>query len=314
MSTIAVLGPGGVGGFLAATLTRSGEQVVVVARDATARVIASSGITVHSVRMGEFTAHPGTTTLLNTEVDFLLIATKANALEGALGRIESDPDLVVPLLNGLDHMDRLRRRFGAGRVAAGVIRIESDRPAPGQIWQTSPAFLVDLATDDPTLRSAVQRLAATLQNAGFEVRIGSSEAQILWSKLVRLNALACTTSAADRPIGLIRRDPQWRATLARCIAETAAVANADGARIDPAQTLAELDDAHAELGSSMQRDLAAGREPELDAIAGAVLRAAARHGLSCPTVEQLRIQVAARVRVPPPRKIPPPHELGTPQA
>ena len=72
------------------------------------------------------------------------------------------------------------------------------------------------------------------------------------------------------------------------MAETAAVAAADGATLDPAATLAELEAAHAELGSSMQRDIAAGREPELDAIAGAVLRAAARHGLRCPTIELAR--------------------------
>ncbi|MHB8656761.1 MAG: ketopantoate reductase family protein [Solirubrobacteraceae bacterium] len=130
--------------------------------------------------------------------------------------------------------------------------------------------------------------------------MGPSEAQILWSKLVRLNALACTTSAADRAVGFIRSDPQWRAALIGCIEEATAVANADGARIDPARRLAELDDAHAELRSSMQRDIAAGREPELDAIAGAVLRAAARHGLSCPTISRLCAQIAQRAGVPMP--------------
>ena len=117
---------------------------------------------------------------------------------------------------------------------------------------------------------------------------------------MRLNALASTTSAADRPIGFIRSDPEWRETLTACIYETAAVANADGADIDPVDRIAELDDAHAELGSSMQRDIAAGREPELDAIAGAVLRAGARHGIPCPTVERLAAMVADAGRDPDP--------------
>jgi 2-dehydropantoate 2-reductase len=294
VSRIAVLGPGGVGGFLAATLSRAGETVVVVARDSTVRAIANRGIAVQSVRLGNFTARPDAVAELGCSVDVLLVTTKANALPAALDRIEAQPGLVVPLLNGLEHMDRLRQRFGPGVVAAGVIRIESDRAAPGRIVQTSPSFRVDLAADDPMLTDALARLAATLERAGVPTRIGPGEQQILWSKLVRLNALACTTSAADRPIGFIRSDPEWRATLELCIAETAAVANADGARIDPAQPLGELEEAHPELGSSMQRDLAAGREPELDAIAGAVLRAAARHGLTCPTVERLSIQVAAR--------------------
>jgi len=294
MSRIAVLGPGGVGGFIAAGLAHAGEDVVVVAREPTVEVIARRGIAVRSARLGEFTVHPDAISELRAPVDVLLVATKAQGLEAALHRIEADPGLVVPLLNGLDHMERLRERFGAGRVAAGVIRIESDRAAAGQIVQTSPSCRVDLAGDDPALAGGLQRLAATLQNAGVPTQTHPSEAQILWSKLVRLNALALSTSVADRPIGVIRSDPQWRATLERCIGETAAVANADGAQVDPAEALAELDQAHAELGSSMQRDLAAGRQPELDAIAGAVLRAAARHGLSCPTVEHLRAQVQAR--------------------
>jgi 2-dehydropantoate 2-reductase len=129
--------------------------------------------------------------------------------------------------------------------------------------------------------------------------VGDNEAQILWSKLVRLNALACTTSACDCRIGFIRADPSWREALTGCIYEAAAVANADGAEIDPAARLQELDDAHPELGSSMQRDIAAGREPELDAIPGAVLRAAAHHGLSCPTIARLYREVAARAGVRP---------------
>jgi 2-dehydropantoate 2-reductase len=192
-------------------------------------------------------------------------------------------------------MSVLRSRFGRGRVAAGAIRIEADRPAPGRIVQSSPFLRVDLAADEQALSPAVLRLAETLRNAGVPVQIGTSEAQILWSKLVRLNALACTTSASDRPIGFIRADPQWRSALVGCIEEAAAVANADGAQIDPAARLAELDDAHPELGSSMQRDIAAGREPELEAIPGAVLRAAARHGLQCPTITRLKQEIERRI-------------------
>ena len=97
----------------------------------------------------------------------------------------------------------------------------------------------------------------------------------MWSKLVRLAPLALTTSVAQRPIGFIRSNTHWRGMLEAAIRETAAVANADGARIDAAETLAELDTAHPTLSSSMQRDLASGRPPEL-AIPGAVLAAASR--------------------------------------
>ena len=299
MESIAVLGPGGVGGFIAAALTRAGEDVTVVARGQTAALIERDGITVQSVRLGDFESRPAATTELVDSVDALIVSPKATGLEDALGRIQTQPRLVVPLLNGLEHMSLLRERF-PGRVAAGVIRIESDRPAPGQIIQTSPFLRVDLASDDPGLDSSLNGLAETLRRAGIPVEIGTAEAQILWSKLVRLNALACTTSACDCQIGFIRTDPSWRAALEACINETAAVANAEGASIDPAALLAELDEAHAELGSSMQRDIASGREPELDAIPGAVLRAGKRHRVECPTIARLTALIADRARIPTP--------------
>ncbi len=301
MSSVAILGPGGVGGFLAGALARAGVDVVVVAREPTAQLIARDGLEIRSVRLGDFSVEVTAVPTLVDQPGVLVVATKATGLGAALDRIDVAPRLVVPLLNGLDHMTALRERFGQAAVAAGAIRIEAHRPAPGKIVQTSPFLRVDLASDDPGPHAALRELADTLERAGVAAELGQSEAQILWSKLVRLNALACTTSATDRKLGFIRSDPEWRAALEACIAEAAAVANAEGAQIDPAKPLSELEDAHAELGSSMQRDIAAGREPELDAIAGSVLRAGRRHDLECPTIERLVVRIAARAGVEVPR-------------
>jgi 2-dehydropantoate 2-reductase len=140
-----------------------------------------------------------------------------------------------------------------------------------------------------------REFAPLLDRAEIPARVLDSEAQVMWEKLVRLNALALTTSATDRLLGFIRTDPAWRVMLEACIDEAARVARAEGADIEAGTAMAELDQAHASLGSSMQRDIAAGREPELDAIAGSVLRAAARHGLECPTIERLASDVAQRI-------------------
>lgn len=302
MPRIAVLGPGGVGGFLAAALARSGAEVVVVGREQSVSMIAAHGIEVRSAVLGAFTARPAAVAELDGELDCLLVATKATGLDAALERVRTRPGLVVPLLNGLDHMAVLRRRWGT--VAAGVIRIESDRPAPGRIVQSSPACRVDLAADDPALGERLTALAGVIEGAGIPVRVERSERHVLWAKLARLTALALCTSASDQPIGVVREDPRWRSALEQCIAETVAVANADRAELDPATARGELLDAPAELGSSMRRDIAAGREPELDAIAGAVLRAGARHGIRCPSVEWLAQRVAERAGIPAPRVTP----------
>jgi 2-dehydropantoate 2-reductase len=300
-SKIAILGPGGVGGFLAAALANAGTDTLVVAREETAAVIDRNGIELRSVRLGDFTAHPRATSILEEPVDALFVATKASGLKDALSRIQSDPPLVIPLLNGLDHMVALRARFGWNAVVAGTIRIEADRPEPGKITQTSPFLRVDLASDDPALVEQLEPIRATLEGAQVPATLGPSESQILWTKLVRLNALACTTSASGRQLGFIRSDPEWREKLVGCVNEAAAVGNADGATLDPASTMKELEDAHAELGSSMQRDIAAGRAPELDAIAGSVLRTGKRLGVACPTIAELAAQIAEIAGVPPPQ-------------
>ena len=269
---------------------------MVVARESTAAVIARDGLRIESVTFGDFVARPRTVSQLEEPVDALLVATKASGLEPALERIAIEPGVVLPLLNGLDHIAVLRRHFAAGSVLAGSIRIEADRPQPGVIVHTSPFLLVGLASSEPGVEPAMRALADTLSRAEVPVRVSGSEADVMWSKLVRLNALACVTSAYDVLLGEIRSTPQLRADLVGAIEEACAVGRAEGAQdIDPARALAELEAAHDTLGSSMQRDIAAGREPELDAIPGSVLRAGARHGIRCPTIERLVSLIAARV-------------------
>jgi 2-dehydropantoate 2-reductase len=303
VSSVAILGPGGVGGLLAAALARMDVPVTVVARESTAETIARDGIVVQSTVLGDFTARPAAVARLIKPVDVLVVATKAAALDDALARVDlaAEPGVVVPLLNGFDHMARLRERFGA-RVAAGTIRVQADRLSgpPTRVVQGGRFLFVELASGDAALRGPLEAFAVLLAAAGVESRVRDDEARILWGKLVRLNTLACLTAAYDVPFGAIRSDPERWAELEACVREGAAVARAEGAAIDPAVVFGEFEVLHDGFGTSMQRDLAAGREPELDAIAGAVLRAGARHGVACPTIAALAERIAQRAGVPAP--------------
>jgi len=297
---IAVLGPGGVGGLLAGALWRSGSEVTVIAREDTAALISRQGLRVRSVLLGDFEARPRALSSTSEPFEVMIVATKAAGLAAALDRVQRAPALVLPLLNGLDHLELLRARFSPRTVLAGAIRVESDRSEPGVIVHSSPFLLVDMAARDRACGAALQALGDELERAGVPVRLGypvtdRSEAEVMWSKLVRLNALACTTSAHDKLLGEIRSTPALRAELVGAIEEACVVAQAEGASdVRVERAVEELDRAHATLGSSMQRDIAAGREPELDAIPGAVLRAAARHELGCPTIEGLVTLIEAR--------------------
>ncbi|MGW2744799.1 ketopantoate reductase family protein [Streptomyces sp. NPDC001450] len=285
--TVAILGPGGTGGLLAALLSRSGHRVICLARQATADTLRSTGIQVRSRRFGDFTAPVEADTELREPVDACVIAVKHTTLDAALTSVPPaalGDALVVPLLNGVEHPAALRTRYRPDHVAPAVIRVESTRLAPGVIEHGSDFVDMDL-TGDTTPRPRLEALAATLSGAGVTTRVLEDETTALWSKMSFLAPFALLTTRYGLPLGEIRT--RHREELETLVAETTAVSHACGAPTDPAQALARYDAFPPAAKSSMQRDAEAGRPLELDAIGGALLRAADRHGVPVPVAARL---------------------------
>jgi 2-dehydropantoate 2-reductase len=290
----AVVGAGGVGGLLGAVLARAGHRVVYVARPDTATTLNSGGLSVRSAQFGEFRMPATAVPRLAGPADVCLVAVKATSLDAALAGVPAralGEGLVLPLLNGVEHMAVLRARFPAAQVVAGAIRVESTRVAAGRIEHTSPFCLIEVASDTAP-RERVDALAAQLRQAGLDVTVRDHETALLWDKLAFLAPLALLTTHADAPAGVVRE--QRRADLETVIGEVAAVARAAGARVDPATILGMFDRVPAGMKSSMQRDAEANRPTELDAIGGAVLRAARRFGIDTPVTARLVEDLRAR--------------------
>lgn len=291
-STVAILGPGGIGGLLAALLSRSGHRIICLAREATAHTLRSSGIEVHSRQFGDFTAAVEADTELREPVDACLITVKQIALDTALTRVPPaalGDALVVPLLNGVEHPATLRARYRPDRVAPGVIRVESTRLAldgtgPVVIEHGSPFVEIDLAAGTAP-RPHVETLATALSAAGVTARLTEDETTALWAKMAFLAPFALLTTRYGAPLGEVRT--RHHEELESLVAETAAVSRACGAPVDPAQALARYDAFPPDAKSSMQRDAEAGRPLELDAIGGALLRAADRHGVLVPVATRV---------------------------
>jgi 2-dehydropantoate 2-reductase len=292
-NTVAVLGPGGTGGLLAALLSRSGHRVVCLAQHRTADTLRRTGITVRSPQFGEFTAAVEADTELREPVNACLIAVKHTALDAALTRVPPaamGDALVVPLLNGVEHPARLAARYGSDRVAPAVIRVESTRVAPGLIEHGSPFTEIDLAGDGVP-RARLDALAADLTAAGTTARVVEDETAALWAKMAFLAPFALLTTRYALPLGEART--RHREELESLVAETTAVSRACGAPADAAQALARYDAFPPGAKSSMQRDAEAGRPLELDAIGGALLRAADRHGVPAPVTARLVSELRA---------------------
>lgn len=289
-----MVGPGGVGGLLGAVLSRAGHPVVYVAKPDTAAALNSSGLTVRSVQFGDFHVPAKAVVRLAEPVDVCLVAVKATSLDEALDSVPAQAlgdGLVIPLLNGIEHMIGLRARFPVTQVVAGTIRVESTRVTAGRIDHTSPFSWIEVASDTAP-RERVDALAAQLQQAGLDVTVRDDEAALLWDKLALLAPLALLTTRADAPLGVIREER--RADLEAVTREVAAVAQAAGAQVDYTMILGMLDRAPAGMKSSMQRDAEANRPTELDAIGGSVLRAAQRHGIDTPVTARLVNELRTR--------------------
>ena len=293
--SVAVLGPGGIGGLLAALLARGGNSVEVLASESTARAIAEGGLRVESQRFGDFQVSASTAIRLERPVDACLIAVKNTQLTEALERVPSEAlgeGLVVPFLNGIEHVDLLRSIYPASSVAAATIRVETARVEPGLIRHTSPFASVEIAASGAN-RDRVERVAAQLTSVGLDVRVRDDETSMLWDKLSFLVPLALLTTHERANAGAIRT--RRREDTLAVISEVAAVAAAEGAAIDPEAVVRFLDSVPETMESSMQRDQADGRPLEIDAIGGAVVRRAARAGVAVPVTSHLVEELRARV-------------------
>jgi 2-dehydropantoate 2-reductase len=278
---VAVLGPGAVGGVLAVGLGRAGVPVVCVARPSTAALIGSEGLTLKHGEEVE-TTRPDVVTELREPVELLLVTVKAPALDDALGRIQAKADSIVPLLNGIEHMETIRGRFPDSRVVGGTIGfIEAWLERPGVIVQNTPRTVMTVASD------VGDETAELLRQSGAEVRVDEIEKAVLWEKLARQAPVAAATALSQRPIGELRSDPAWRRRLEEAVDETCRVALADGVELTPAAQWEIIDSMPPALTSSTARDIAAGRPSELDAITGAAVRAAHRLGVPAPVLEHL---------------------------
>jgi 2-dehydropantoate 2-reductase len=286
----ALLGPGGVGGLMGASLAHFGAPVtLVVRRESLASYPRQLRL---ESPFGKFDV-PVSTAAKVPPADVVWITVKAPQLETALPAL-TNPDsarAIVPLLNGIDHLGLLRSRFGSEKVIAATIAVESERVAPGHIIHRSPFARLNVSSAGQALLGGT---IARLRQLGFECAFIAHEPTLMWSKLVFLAAFALTTTASDKTTGAILADPTWSQLGLACIGEACAVAVAEGAKIDIDAMMAAVMKMPGNMRSSMQKDVEQGRAPELDAIAGPILRGARRHGIEIPATKKLVAAVEDR--------------------
>ncbi|MGB9234477.1 MAG: 2-dehydropantoate 2-reductase [Terriglobales bacterium] len=286
-----ILGAGGVGGLLAACLARAGEEVALVVRP---EALASHPPKLHlDSPFGSWDVDV-TWAASIPPADVLWLTVKATQLESAIRLIgdTGTPGAIVPLLNGLDHLPRLRSKFGLDRVIPATIAAETERVSAGHIVHSSPFAILNIAARGRTL---LQPVIDPLRRIGFACNFIDDETTLMWTKLVFLGPFALATSAFGKPIGEVIADAGASPQLEECVRETCAAGQAEGAKVDAETVLKQMKGAPPAMRSSMQKDVDHGRPPELDAIGGAIVRAARRHGLKSSATEELMAQIERRI-------------------
>jgi 2-dehydropantoate 2-reductase len=287
----AILGAGGVGGLIGACLAHTGASVTLVVRRETLERYPRQ---LHlESPFGNFTVDVSVDAEVPA-VDALWITVKATQFESALTAFKNPKAVraIVPLLNGIDHIAVLRRKYGAERVIPATIAVETERVSPGRIVHRSPfARLNVLSAGRGLLGSTVDQL----QIIGFACSFIDDEPTLMWGKLVFLAPFALSTTAANKTVGEVLTDPQWRSLGEACLREACAVAVAEGAKVDTAKVLSAVTSFPPNMRSSMQKDVDEHRTPELDAIAGPILRGARRYGIEVPATRELVAAVEQRV-------------------
>jgi len=285
----AILGAGAIGGLIGTALASLGEDVTVVVRP---EKLASYPANLMLERpSGSLTAPVKAVATPTEPVDVLWIATKTYQLQTALETVQVLPGCVVPLLNGVDHIAFLRARFGRERVVPATIAVEAERITPGRFIQRSLFVRLNLAASGERLLGAI---IGQLSNLGFTCRFIQNEQTLLWGKLCFLAPLALATSASGMNVGGILADAAWKQKLSSALAEACAVANASGAEIDARQLQATFDNAPPGMRSSMQKDLVAGRQLELDAIGGPIVRGGEHYGIDVSTTVELMAAIGSK--------------------
>jgi len=286
----AILGVGGVGGLIGANLARLGDSVTAVVKPESLASYPEQlrlespfgGVSVPVARSAQV-----------PPVDVLWIAVKATQLQDSLGAVTHPESVgaIIPLLNGIDHLALLRKHYGNERVIAATIAVESERVAPGQIMHRSPFAILNVSSAGRTVLSTTLE---QFQKIGFECHFIDDEATLMWTKLVFLGPIALATTAFDQPVGGVLGNPEWKAQWASCVREACAVAAAEGAKVDANIVFSGMSRAPYGMRSSMQKDVDKGNPPELDAIAGPILRGGSRHGIDVRAAKALVDAVKAR--------------------
>lgn len=283
-----IVGAGSVGGYFGGRLAAAGRDVTFLVRPRRAAQLAEGLTIVSKGQETRVTAKVITTGEAAAAFDVILLAVKAYQLDAAIEDLDahvSQRSMILPVLNGMKHMDILRSRFGSAHVIGGIAKIASTLDERGRI--VDQANFHELAYGEWSRERTARILALDefMTGAGFDARLSTDIERDMWEKWAMLASLAAITCLLDGDIGQVARAPGGVDLVKSLIAEVVAAIEAAWRPLsDPfkAQVLSLLTDRGSSLTSSMYRDMRGGYRVEADQIIGDLVMRGSERGIATP--------------------------------
>jgi 2-dehydropantoate 2-reductase len=287
-----VVGAGAVGGYFGGRLAQAGRDVTFLVRPARAARLRQDGLRIVSPH-GDATIQPKLVTAaeLALPFDVVLLGVKAYALDSAIEDFAAavgPQTMILPVLNGMRHIDRLAQRFGAGAVIGGACLVATQLDEDGRIVQLAEVQKLAYGELAGPATPRLRALDATLQGGGFDARLSETIEQEMWEKWVQLAGLGAATGLLRGRIGEIVAQPGGAALSLRILEECRAVAAAC-CHVPGEEFLGRARSAMTQAGSpmasSMYRDLVGGLPVEVDQILGDLIGRGAEVGVATPLLQ-----------------------------
>lgn len=285
---ILILGAGAVGGYFGARLVQAGADVTFLVRPTRAGVLARDGLVVRSP-LGDVVTPVKTVTAdrLKPDFDIILLSCKAYDLKESIAAIHpamAKQTAILPLLNGLAHIEALRQQFGVERVLGGVAQIAATLESSGAIRHLSPLCGIRFGRLGETDVWTATLLEA-FQRVNVDAVRSETIAQDMWDKFVFLATLAGATCLMRASIGVILETSYGEEYISQLLSECEKIAEAEGhrpAELDLVNYRAALSEHGSPITASMLRDIERGGPTEAEHVLGDLVSRADRHQLAAP--------------------------------
>jgi 2-dehydropantoate 2-reductase len=286
---VLVVGAGATGGLVGTRLAAAGRDVTFLVREARAQVLERRGLRLVTPD-GEHTIAPRLRLAgeIAAPYDVVVLAVKGTALQRAV--VDMAPavgpeTVIVPLLNGIGHLDLLNDRFGAGSVLGGVVKVVVDLDADGDVVQLAPMATIVVGEQDGELTARLDAVRRLFEDGGFDATASSGVIADMWDKWVFISTVGAMTSLMRGSVGDVVAAPDGVALGPALLAEAARIAAASGfptSAVTLAETTAVVTAEGSRFASSLYRDLVAGRPTEVEHVLGDLVARAERLGVDAP--------------------------------